>query len=151
MPYGKSEPAAESDPSPFPPLQCGEVPMEPRYHPGQVWRYKNAVREDSRAIVGQVEDLPGSGTVVSICVTNVYLPHVQTGEPTLNAISRAPMMPGAMDISVTEQTGTGEPIPEFADARAEWRALIAKKFIIPVADVVKYLAEAMTKETYIPD
>jgi hypothetical protein len=27
--------------------------MERRYHPGQVWRYKNAVREDSRAIVSR--------------------------------------------------------------------------------------------------
>jgi hypothetical protein len=87
--------------------------MESRYHPGQVWCYKNAVREDSRAIVGQVEDLPGTGTVVSICVTSVYLPHAQTGEPTLNAISHAPMTPEAMDISVIEQTGTSEPIPEF--------------------------------------
>jgi hypothetical protein len=123
--------------------------MERRYHPGQVWRYKNAVREDSRAIVGQVEDLPGTGTVVSICVTNVYLPHAQTGEPTLNAISHAPMTSDAMDVSVIEQTGASEPIPEFTDARAEWRALIAKEkagvFIIPVADVVKYIGEAIAK------
>jgi hypothetical protein len=77
--------------------------MERRYHPREVWRYENAVREDSRAIVGQVEHIPGTGTVVSICITNVYLPHWQTGELTLNAISHAPMTPDAMDISVIEQ------------------------------------------------
>jgi hypothetical protein len=119
--------------------------MERRYHPGQVWRYKNAVREDSRAIVGQVEDMP-AGTVVSICVTNVYLPDRRTGEPTLNAISHAPMTPEAMDISVIEQTGMSEPIPEFADARAEWRAIEqAGVFTVPVADVVKYIGEAIAK------
>jgi hypothetical protein len=119
--------------------------MERRYHPGQVWRYKNAVREDSRAIVGQVEGMP-AGTVVSICVTNVYLPDAQTGEPTLNAISHAPMTPEAMDISVIEQTGTSEPIPEFTDARAEWRANEqGGVFIIPIAEVVKYIGEAIAK------
>jgi hypothetical protein len=56
--------------------------MERHYHLGQIWRYENAVREDSRAIVGQVEDVPGTATVVSICITNVYLPHWQTGEST---------------------------------------------------------------------
>lgn len=119
--------------------------MERRYHPGQVWRYKNAMREDSRAIVGQVEEMPAA-TVVSICVTNVYLPDPQTGEPTLNAISHAPMAPEAMDISVIEQTGTGEPIPEFADAHAEWHAHEgAGVFIIPIAEVVKCIGEAIAK------
>jgi len=60
-----------------------------------------------------------------------------------------------MDISVTDQTGMGEPIPEFADARAEWHALIQQKgagaFIIPVADVVKYIGEAVVKVTDVPD
>jgi len=125
-----------------------EAPTKHCYKPGQVWRYKNAVREDSRAIVGQVENVPGAGTVVSICVTNVYLPHWQTGEPTLRVISHAPMTPEAMDVSVIEQTGSQEPIPEFTGARAEWRAMIgqgAGVFSIPVADVVKYMGEALAK------
>jgi hypothetical protein len=123
--------------------------MQCRYEPGQVWRYKNAVREDSRAIVGAVEDVPGTGVVVSICITNVYLPHWETGEPILNAISHAPMAVEAMDMSVTTQEGAGEPIPGFAEARAEWRELAAKNeagaFTIPIADVVRYIADAVAK------
>jgi len=56
------------------------------------------------------------------------------------------MTPEAMDISVIEQTGTSKPIPEFTDARAEWRANEeAGVFIIPIAEVVKYIGEAIAK------
>jgi hypothetical protein len=56
------------------------------------------------------------------------------------------MTPEAMDISVIEQTGTSEPIPEFTDARAEWRANEqGGVFIIPIAEVVKYIGEAIAK------
>jgi hypothetical protein len=125
--------------------------MDSRYRPGQVWSYKEAAHPDSRAIVGAVEDVPGTGPVVSICVTNVYLPDWETGRPKLNAISHAPLTPEAMDASGLEQTGTGEPIPGFAESRAEWRQMIADNeagaFIIPVADVVKYIGEAIAKGT----
>jgi hypothetical protein len=123
--------------------------MDCRYQPGQVWSYKKAAREDSCAIVGVVEDVPGTGVVVSISITNVYLPHWETGEPALNAISHVPMTVEAMDASAVAQTGTCEPIPGFAEARAEWRDMVAKKeagaFTIPIAEVAKYIAEAVAK------
>ena len=120
-----------------------------RYQPGQVWSYKDAPRPDSRAIVGKVENIAGTGWVVSVCVTNVYLPNWQTREPELNAISHAPMTAEAMDSSVVAQTGTGEPIDGFAESYSEWRALFGKNeagvFIITVADVVKFIGEAIAK------
>jgi hypothetical protein len=123
--------------------------MDCRYQPGQVWSYKNAPREDSRAIVGAVENVPGTGVVVSVSISNVYLPHWETGESTLNAISHAPVTVDAMDASVIAQTGTGEPIAGFAEARAEWRELAAKNeagaFTIPIAEVATYIGEAVAK------
>jgi hypothetical protein len=40
-----------------------------RYQRGQVWSYKDAPRPDSRAIVGKVENIAGTGWVVSVYVT----------------------------------------------------------------------------------
>jgi hypothetical protein len=122
---------------------------ECRYQPGQIWSYKDAPRSDSRAIVGRVENIAGTGWVVSVCVTNVYLPNWQTRERELNAISHAPMTAEAMDISVIEQTGTGEPIDGFVEGYGEWRSLLDKGeagvFTITVVDVVKFIGEAVAK------
>jgi hypothetical protein len=120
-----------------------------RYRPGQVWTYKDAPRPDSRAIVGKVENIAGAGWVVSVCLTNVYLPNWQTHEPELNAISHAPMTAEAMDNSVIAQSGTGEPIEAFAEGYGEWRSFFDKHeagvFSITVAEVVKFIGEAVVK------
>jgi hypothetical protein len=59
------------------------------------------------------------------------------------------MTPAAMGASVITQDGTGTPITDFAEVYQEWCTLSDKGeagvFTIPVADVVKFIGEAIAK------
>jgi hypothetical protein len=120
----------------------------PQYHEGQVWTFNAAPLPESRVIIGKVENIQGSGWVVSVCFTNVYIED-QAGNYRLSNIAHAPMSSEALESSVIEQTGTSEPVDGFDEARREWRELLATGeagiFAVGAGEVVRLISDAIAK------
>lgn len=124
--------------------------MQSRYQEGQVWRYETRVGEENSTLtILLVESYPRVGTIVHICVEWVQLQPVGSPEGTVNRIAHMPFGEGALDASVTELAGQTSVLPDFTDGYVDWRRAFeagdAGIFVIPVAQAVEFIEQAMNQ------
>jgi hypothetical protein len=120
-----------------------------RYEAGQVWTFRDAPLPQSRVVIGRLDHGARDGWIVSVSITNVYVPDTANGGRYLTDISHAPMTVQALDASVIAQDGEGASVHDFEDGYGEWRAAFDKGeagvFTIGAADIVSVITEAVAK------
>ena len=92
------------------------------YAVGQVWEY-DARKEDAGSLlkIMQIDDLPGIGRIIHICVVGLKLPYSAGPGGVLTEVPEIPMKPAAMDASVRKLSGRPAACQRFYDAYAGWR------------------------------
>jgi len=92
------------------------------YAVGQVWEY-DARKEDAGSLlrVMQIDDVPGVGQIIHICVVGLKLPYPAGQGGVLTEVPEIPMKPAAMDASVRKRSNRHAASQRFGDAYAAWQ------------------------------
>lgn len=92
-----------------------------RYEPGQVWRYHTRPgEEDSRAVVGLVEEADGVGRVVHIKLTGVAIKSAAAQNGLVRDVSHVPMRERALSASVTSLESEDGNLDGFREGYEAW-------------------------------
>jgi hypothetical protein len=144
---GLLTPMAGSQDKPQPCLAPEEV-KDPKFVPGQVWKYKNRDHEEASTLtILKVESLPTKGTIVHIRIDKVRLQNC-AGGPDANFFAHVPIAREALERSVTtavKQKKEGK-VPDFHEAYTEWRKQCADVYRITVAEAVQEAEESFRKD-----
>jgi hypothetical protein len=109
---------------------------ECKYRPGQVWDYKTRPSEPlSTLTILKVWTTRLDKTVVHIAIDDVHITDL-TGEEIAHCISHVPIFQEALDRSVTKLVKESGPIPDFAEAYADWEAGVGAICIKTAAEIV---------------
>jgi|SRR5580704_969906 hypothetical protein len=131
-------------------LQCGTLSLaqenaqscpvpEPakdeKYHPGQVWTYKNRPDEqNSRLTILKIESLPKMGTIVHIRVDGIRLRNC-TGGPEPDTFAHMPFTRDALERSVAKLLKDKSKISDLSGYE-QWRADCGGVYTITVAEAI---------------
>ena len=96
-----------------------KVVTDPKYQPGQVWRYKTRPGEERSTLTVLRVEAVGAKRIVHIRVDNIRLKNCFGGEEP-NKIEHMPFSREALDQSVIAKVRT-VPVPDFESGYAEWR------------------------------
>lgn len=134
----------EFEPKPFV-LDAAE---DPRFRPGQVWRYRTRPGEErSRLIVCRTDSGPQFGTFVHVQVEGVELRN-PVGSKLSTTVDHVPLAREALDPSVTEIQRTDGTCKNFGVAYEKWRREFlsprgrAGVFTASVAETIELLDKA---------
>lgn len=91
--------------------------------PGQVWTYEAPEGfEDSRIIIGSMDDIPEHGEIVCISVTNAPIPQGASGAVDGSTLPFIPFSREAVVKTVLKMEGNSELHKDFADYYSSWRS-----------------------------
>ena len=92
------------------------------YAEGQVWEYDTRKADTGSLIkVMRIDDLPGAGRVIHICVIGLKLPYPAGPGGILVEVPELPMTPSAMDASVRKLSKRKGTCMRFANGYKIWR------------------------------
>jgi hypothetical protein len=118
---------------------------DPKFVPGQVWKYKNREHEDASTVtilrVEQVKSIATTETVIHIRIDRVRLRGCNNAQEP-NSFDHMPISRAALERSVTTEVkpkkeGKAPKIPDFHEAYAEWRKQCGDLYKITVAEAVQ--------------
>jgi hypothetical protein len=118
---------------------------DPKFVPGQVWKYKNRDHEHTSTLtilkVEQVKLIATTETVIHIRIDRVHLRGCNNA-PEPNSFEHVPISRAALERSATTEVkpkkeGKGPKIPDFHEAYAEWRKQCGDVYKITVAEAVQ--------------
>jgi hypothetical protein len=92
---------------------------DPKYKPGQVWRYKTRPGEDSSTVTVLRIESSGDKTIVHIRVDNIHLRNC-LGGPEPDKFEHMPFAREALDQSVSKLLKSVD-VPEYKEGYTEWR------------------------------
>lgn len=116
------------------------------YTTGQSWTWVSPEGfEQSRVVIGAIEQTAGGGEVVCVAITGLPVPAAQ-GEVQLTTISFVPFTREAIDASLKENEGE-QPVPDaFTPALEQWRANPEGPLAVPVP-LPNFLAEVYRSQS----
>ncbi len=122
----------------------GQVPeREPAYAAGQVWEYRTRPGDEGSVLkIRKIETYPGLGAserVYHISIIGVALgPAASAG-----VIQHVPVSKRTLDESVVRQVRRDADFGDVDQGIAEWRQAEGGVFTIPVAEIVRVMAETL--------
>ena len=119
---------------------------DPKYRPGQVWRYHTRPDEEtSRITILKVESREDGNTTVHIRVDGLKLrnPRAPTGHN--EVLPHAPIDAVALDRSVVTMDSTVETLPEFEEGYRTWKDSKGGVFTITVAEILTFVEESLNQ------
>jgi hypothetical protein len=107
--------------------------MRKHYEVGQSWSYETLPGfEDSRIVIGAIENVPEFGEIICIRLTNAPLPLPGGSAPDKADIPFIPFARDAIDQSVKKMEGMVETDPGFADLHKGWLAETQGEDFMPI-------------------
>jgi hypothetical protein len=90
---------------------------------GQVWHYRTRKGEEQSTLtILKIDKTPTLGLVIHVAIQGIQYHNCRGGEAP-DYIAHMPFSKKALESSVTELAGSGQPIPDFFDAYNQWRGL----------------------------
>jgi hypothetical protein len=121
---------------------------DPRYHAGEKWRFRSRPgEEDATLTIVKIESSAELGVIVHVSLEGVRIknPHAPGGFS--ETVAHMPFSEAAVERSVTELQGKGDPAPKFEDGYREWRTAFEKKkagiFTITVGEGVSFMEKVL--------
>lgn len=117
-----------------------------RFAAGQVWTYRDALSDRTRAIIGRVEDVE-SEPVIHVSITEVPLPEdIVPGGATVT-IAHAPFGLESFANSVLELESTdAQMIEGFEGGYQEWATEESGYYTVTVAESIAMVFDALSEE-----
>ena len=136
---------------------CGKHPAPPttgsgQFAVGQVWQYSTRETEsESRVVIGKVETLGKTGTVVHIKLVNLRIMNPTAPGGFSTHMSHAPITEAALKLSVTTLSEDKVDLDGFDEGYQTWLAAYRDGkggvFTTSVKDIVDFVEQAINKGT----
>ena len=124
-------------------LSAATAPKHPAYAEGQVWEYRALPGdEESLLRIQKIEVLPDAaeqGPVYHISIIGLHM----AGLAASQQLQHAPVSRESLDASVTRLSSAHPAFPDPGPSIAEWRAAHGDVFTVPVAEVVRFVKQAL--------
>lgn len=124
-------------------LSAATVPPHPTYAEGQVWEYHTLPGDEGSLLrIQKIEILPevtNDGPVYHISIIGLHI----AGFPDSKQLQHAPVSRQSLDVSVTRLSSSQAAFPDPTPGIAEWKAAHGGIFTVPVAEIVKFVGQAL--------
>jgi hypothetical protein len=118
------------------PCKLPEPATDPKFHPGQVWKYKaRPGEEQSFMTILRVEKVARFGTVLHVRVDKIRLRNC-TGGPEPDTIEHMPFARDAVERSVTKLEREISEVPNYRQGYDDWRNSCGGVYTVTVSEAI---------------